>query len=53
MAAVTVTGAGGVTVGGDSRPIGFKAGSPPELHTSQWGIYRIDLQPLPAERVGS
>lgn len=51
--AITVVGAGGVQVGGDSRPNGLQAGSPPELHTTQWGLYRLDVQPRPEERTGS
>lgn len=51
--AITVVGAGGVTAGGPSHATGLKAGSPPELQTSQWGLYRIDLQPQPQERTGS
>lgn len=47
-----VVGAGGVDAGGDEAvSFGIGAGQPPELHLNQWGLYRIDVEPVPAERV--
>ncbi len=48
---VTVTGQGGLMIGGTSTPIGVGTGVPPELHINQWGLYRLDLGPKPAERL--
>ena len=51
MATVTVTGSGGVQTGGTGNPIGQGVGAPPELHGSQWGLYRLDIGQKPQERL--
>ena len=49
--AIVVSGNGGITIGGDSRPIATETGAPPELHTNQWGLYQFDAKPRKEERI--
>lgn len=46
---VTIVGSGGVQVSTDNTPIAAQAGVPPELHGSQWGLYRFDVRPREEE----
>lgn len=48
---VTVTGQGGIKMGGTSIAMGQGAGPPPELHLTQWGLYRLDIGHRPEEKV--
>lgn len=49
MASVSITGSGGLQVSSAHTPIAAQAGPPPELHGSQWGLYRFDVRPRKEE----
>lgn len=49
MATVSIVGRGGVTISTTNTPIAVQRGAPPELHGSQWGLYRFDVRPREEE----
>ena len=47
---VSIVGSGGVVVSGNAGPIGVGAGTPPELHGDQWGLFTFSLKVRKEER---